>query len=99
MRKWVFLTVMAMAGVLTPGAGAASARDCGLTARIDGARYHVKETRGALPCAGVKRVVSAYLRDGTVASRWNCFRGHDDVPWAASCARGTKVLVRVYAPT
>jgi hypothetical protein len=99
MRKWVLLTVMAMGGVLTPGADAAGTRDCGLTARIDGARYQVKETRGSLPCATVKRAVTTFLRDDTAPAHWTCFRGHGNQTWAASCARGKTVVVRVYAPT
>jgi hypothetical protein len=47
----------------------------------------------------VRGVVAGFLRDGTVASSWTCSRGHGASPYAASCARGKKVLVRVYAPT
>jgi hypothetical protein len=95
----LLLPIALAAGLVAAPAHAAGARDCGLTKRIDGSRYQVKEVRGSVSCATVKRVVSGFLRDGTVASHWDCFRGHDDVPWAASCARGKQVLVRVYAPT
>src|SRR3954453_19899351 len=79
-------------------AGHASTRRCGLTGRIDGVRYDVRETRGSIPCASAKRVVTAFLRDGTVTKPWACFRGHDSSSYAASCARGERVLVRVYPP-
>ena len=77
---------------------ASPAHDCGLTGRIDGVRYQVHEVRGTVPCPTVKRVVSTFLRDGTVTRSWTCFRGHGSSPYAASCARGQRVLVRVYAP-
>jgi hypothetical protein len=98
MRPLLILIALA-SGVTAASADAASGRACGLTPRVDGARYDVREIRGTVPCKTVKRVVTNYLRDGTVASHWTCFRGHDSAPWAVSCARGTKVLVRVYAPT
>jgi hypothetical protein len=82
-----------------PSAHAAGARDCGLTSRIDGVRYQVKETKGTLACSTAKRIVTPFLRDGTIKKGWACFRGHasQNQDWAASCARG-KVLIRVYAP-
>jgi hypothetical protein len=86
-------------GLTFAGTGHAATRACGLTARIDGARYDVREVRGTEPCRTVKRVVTTFLRDGEVASHWTCFRGHGSSPYAASCARGQRVLVRVYAPT
>lgn len=76
----------------------AATRACGLTGRIDGVRYDVREVRGTVACASVKRVVTAFLRDGTVREPWVCFRGHGSSAYAASCARGERVLVRVYAP-
>src|SRR4051794_21782367 len=76
-----------------------AARRCGLTPRIAGVKYDVHETRGDLPCRTVKRVVTRFLRGGTVPAPWTCFRGHGDSPYAASCARASKVVVRVYAPT
>ena len=78
--------------------GAAAGRSCGLTPRIDGVRYDVREIRGALPCPAVRRVVTKFLRDGTVSSKWLCTRGHGSSPFAASCAAGKNVLIRVYAP-
>ena len=97
MRPLLPLTLLATALVTAPAD--AATRDCGLTKRIDGSRYQVKEVRGAVPCTTVKRVVTRFVGDGVVTAGWDCFRGHDEVPWAASCARGKKVLVRVYAPT
>jgi hypothetical protein len=98
MRLLVVVIAVAAGLVAAPAAGAASSRDCGLTARIDGVRYQVRETRGTVSCRTVKRVVTAYLRDGTAKRPWFCTRGHGDSPFAASCSRGEKVLVRVYAP-
>ena len=77
----------------------ASTRQCGLTGRIDGVRYDVHEVRGSVGCSTVKRVVASFLRDGTAAEPWVCTRGHGYSKYAASCARGERVLVRVYAPT
>jgi hypothetical protein len=84
--------------LVAPSAHAAT-RDCGLTSRIDGVRYQVKETRGTLACSSVKKVVTPFLRDSTVKRGWACFRGHEsqNQAWAASCSRG-KVMIRVYAP-
>jgi hypothetical protein len=59
----------------------------------------VREVRGTVSCRTVKRVVTRFLRNGSVSSPWTCFRGHSSSPYAASCARGKRVLVRVYAPT
>jgi hypothetical protein len=89
----MLLALTIAAALVTPS------HDCGLTGRIDGARYDVREVRGNVACASVKRVVSTFLRDGTVADGWTCFLGHGSSPYAASCARGQRVLVRVYAPT
>jgi hypothetical protein len=77
---------------------AAPAHECGLTSRIDGVRYDVHEVRGSVSCRQVKRTVEIFLRDGTVAEPWVCFRGHGNASYAAQCARGKRVLVRVYAP-
>ena len=104
MRRSVTAIAVVAAIGLTGTAGAHAAgspavRRCGLTARIDGVRYDVRETRGAVACPAVKRVVTTFLRDGTAAAHWTCFRGHGSSPYAASCARGQKVTVRVYAPT
>ena len=77
----------------------AAARNCGLTARIEGVRYDVREVRGTVGCRTIKRVVTRFLRDGSVAAPWTCARGHGSSPYAASCARGERTLVRVYAPT
>jgi hypothetical protein len=95
----VLLPIALATAVLATPAQAAGARDCGLTARIDGVRYQVKETRGTLSCKTVKRAVTTFLRDDTAPAHWTCFRGHGSQEWAASCARGKKVVVRVYAPS
>ena len=87
-----------LAVALIPATAHASTKSCGLTARIDGARYDVRETKGAVPCATVKRAVSTFLRSGKAPSPWTCTRGHGYSKFAASCAQGTKVVVRVYAP-
>lgn len=91
--------VTLVAALPATATGHAATRACGLTGRIDGVRYDVREVRGAQPCGTVKRVVTTFLRDGETASPWTCFRGHGASPYAASCARGKGVLVRVYAPT
>jgi hypothetical protein len=94
------VAVISLAGAATGHAGGSyQTRTCGLTGRIDGVRYDVRETRGAVACTTVKRVVTKFLRDDTVTAHWACFRGHGSSPYAASCARGHKVVVRVYAPT
>jgi hypothetical protein len=85
--------------VVLVSAGDATGRTCGLTPRVDGVRYDVRELRGALPCSQVKAVVTKFLRNGTVSSKWLCTRGHGPSPFAASCAAGPNVLVRVYAPS
>jgi hypothetical protein len=94
----VALTALACL-TLAPTSHGATARACGLTARIDGVRYDVREVRGAISCRTVKRVVTSFLRHGTVDAPWTCARGHGSSPYAASCGRGARVLVRVYAPT
>ena len=71
---------------------------CGLTARVDGVRYQVRETKGTVACKTVKRVVTRFLRSGTVNAPWTCVFNHGSSPFAASCTRGQSVLVRVYAP-
>jgi hypothetical protein len=77
----------------------ATPHSCGLTPRIDGVRYDVREIRGTIPCTTVKHVATKFLRNGTSTSGWTCFRGHGTSPYAASCAQGQKVLVRIYNPT
>jgi hypothetical protein len=42
--------------------------------------------------------VIRFLRAGAVTKPWTCFRGYGSSPFAASCARGKRVLERVYAP-
>ncbi|MDA0163305.1 hypothetical protein OM076_23725 [Solirubrobacter ginsenosidimutans] len=98
-RPLIVGALCALAGLMLTPASHAATRACGLTARIDGVRYDVRETRGNVACRTVKRVVTTFLRDDEVASPWTCFRGHGASPYAASCARGKSVVVRVYAPT
>ena len=59
----------------------------------------VDDASAARHCGLTRRVVTSFLRDGTVARPWVCARGHGSSSFAASCARGERVLVRVYAPT
>jgi hypothetical protein len=73
-------------------------KECGLTPRIDGVRYQVRETKGTVSCKTVKRVVTRFIRSGSAKAPWRCTFNHGSSPFAASCARGKSVLVRVYAP-
>jgi hypothetical protein len=76
-----------------------AARDCGLTPRIEGVKYQVKVSRGSVSCATVKRVATTFLRSGTIKPPWTCFRNNNSsLGYAASCARGSKVLFRIIAP-
>jgi hypothetical protein len=79
----------------------AKVRACGLVGRFAGRLYAVRETKGSVPCRRVRQVVSTFLTTGEIrpAPGWTCFRGHGDVPWAASCSRGASAIVRVYPPT
>ena len=97
--RYALLTALLFSALLAVAPTAGATRSCGLTPRIDGVRYDVRETKGSVPCTDVKRVVTRFLRTGTTPSRWTCFRGHGSSPFAASCARGKKVIVRVYAPS
>src|SRR3954447_4770177 len=92
------LVLVALVAALIFAPDAHATRHCGLTPRVGGAIYDVYETHGNVPCRTVKRVVTRFLRDGTVTRPWACFRGHGSSPYAASCSRG-KTVVRVYAPT
>ena len=98
-RKWLLLIAVA-AGVAATPAHAAGSRDCGLTPRIDGQRFQVEVVKGTVACKTARRVASTFLRKGTIAPPWHCFRGHESQgqDWAASCSRG-KNLFRVWAPT
>jgi hypothetical protein len=91
------LALSASAGAATP----AKVRYCGLIGRFDGRLYEVNETKGSIPCRRVRQVVSTFFKTGAIrpAPGWVCFRGHSNVPWAASCSRGANVVVRVYPPT
>jgi hypothetical protein len=91
--------LLALALAPAPVHAHASARSCGLTKRIDGVRYDVREVRGTVSCRTVKRVVTRFLRGDTPQRPWFCARGHGSSPFAASCSRGKRVLVRVYAPS
>ncbi|WP_028062589.1 hypothetical protein [Solirubrobacter soli] len=98
MRKWLPLLAVA-AGLAATPAHAAGTRQCGLTPRIDGVRYQVDVVKGPVACKTARSVASKFLRNGTIAPPWHCFRGHEsqNQDWAASCSRG-KNLFRVYAP-
>ena len=100
-RLLIAVAVAAAVGLaLVPdGPAAGTSRACGLTPRVDGVRYDVREVRGTVSCKTVRRVVTGFLRSGVAKSPWTCTRGHGSSPFAASCARGKTVLVRVYAPT
>jgi hypothetical protein len=98
MPRLIVIAAALLALALAPATVHASARSCGLTKRIDGVRYDVREVRGTVSCKTVKRVVTKFLRGGTPARPWFCTRGHGSSPFAASCSRGKRVLVRVYAP-
>ena len=81
---------------------AASAKDCGLTSRIDGVRYQVviQTGRTKATCASVKRVMSKYLRTFTAPKPWLCRLGHSADDFAASCGRShPSVVIKAYAPT
>lgn len=101
MIRAALATGLAGAALLVPSAQAY--RSCGLTPRIHGVRYDVRETHGSVGCKTVKAVVTRFLRNGSLpaASAWMCFRNHGGSPYAASCSRkyGAKAVVRVYAPT
>jgi hypothetical protein len=93
------ISILVLAGLAAATPAHAATRTCGLTARIDGVRYDVRETKGTVGCPTAKRVVTTFLRDATAPAGWDCFRGHGSSPYAASCARGHRVTVRAYAPT
>ncbi len=104
-RSLIALAAAMLVGLALTAAGHAAVRQpaavraCGLTSRIDGVRYDVRETKGTVPCPTVKRVMSTFLRSGTASSPWTCFRGHGSSPYAASCAKGKGVVVRAYSPS
>jgi hypothetical protein len=91
--------LLAVAAVPAVVHGAAiTTKACGLTERIEGVRYQVRETKGTLSCKTVKRVVNRFMSTGSYKRPWFCVFNHGDTPFAASCSRGESVLVRVYAP-
>jgi hypothetical protein len=92
-------TALLAVGVAPAVHGAAlKTKECGLTPRIDGVRYQVRETKGTVSCKTVKRVVTRFIRSGSAKAPWRCTFNHGSSAFAASCARGKSVLVRVYAP-
>jgi hypothetical protein len=96
MRHLLIAAVASLALAATAQARPAD-RGCGLTPRIDGQRFHVVVEHGPVTCREAKRVASHFLRHFTVSRPWHCFLGHGSMP-AASCAKGKRVVVRVYAP-
>ena len=97
-RRLAVCAVLGAAIACSSATPASAFRACGLTPRIEGVRYDVRETKGSVRCKTVKAVVTRFLRTGAASSRWTCFRGHGSSPYAASCSRGKRVVVRVYAP-
>jgi hypothetical protein len=97
MRHLLIAAVASLALAATAQARPAG-RGCGLTPRIDGQRFQVVVKHGPATCAEAKRVVTRFLRHHSVSRPWTCFLGHGNEP-AASCAKGARTLVRVYAPT
>ena len=99
------LTTAALAAALPgaaagTGASAAKARQCGLVGS-GGQQFQAIETRGNVPCRTVKRVVARFLNSHTSAKGWHCVDNNasSGQRFAASCARGSSALVRIYAPT
>lgn len=100
-RLTILLAAAALLAVVLAPAGhgaALTTKRCGLTPRIDGVRYDVRETKGHVACKTVRGVVTGFLRSGSFKAPWFCVLNHGDSPFAASCSRGERVLVRVYAP-
>jgi hypothetical protein len=98
MRYRLALGAVVAAGLALPSTSHA-ATDCGLTPRIDGVRYQVMRLHTGYSCGTVMSVATRYLRDGTAKSPWVCFRGHGSASYAAQCARGSRTIIRVLAPT
>ena len=81
---------------------AASSKDCGLTARIDGERFQIIVEQGVkhVSCTTAKRTLTSYMRTFKRPKGWNCFLGHSAQAWAATCSRShPSVIVRAYAPS
>jgi hypothetical protein len=98
MLRLLPLALVLAAVALPAGSASASARHCGLTARIDGQRFDIVEAKGHAACRKVKPVMARYLRSFTFSKPWFCALTHgNQFPWAASCATG-RVVVRAYAP-
>lgn len=105
MRATILIAAVALATCSTlatpPAPARSSGRACGLVGRVGGRLYDVRETRGTLSCRVVRSVMRRFLVSGATlpGHGWVCFRGHGSAPYAASCARGRRILVRAYAPT
>jgi hypothetical protein len=98
MLRLLPLTLVLAAVALPAGSASASARHCGLTARIHGQRFDIVEAEGHAACRKVKPVMARYLRSFKFSKPWFCALTHgNQFPWAASCATG-RVVVRAYAP-
>jgi hypothetical protein len=92
------IAAVAAALLTVPSAGhSATARDCGLTQRVDGVAYQVMLARGSAPCATTKQVVYRYLRSGQVSAPWACRHTKGQIYFVA-CSRGAGVKVHVFAP-
>ena len=91
---------LAIPGLAAGHATASKVRQCGLV-RSGGQQFQAIETRGSVPCRRVRRVVAAFLNSHTSLKGWHCFDNNasSGQRFAASCARGTKAVVRIYAPT
>ena len=95
------LAVTAIAAATGGGAAASGkARQCGLV-RSGSEQFQVVETRGSVPCRTVRRVAATFLSSHRSLKSWHCFDNNASggQPFAASCARGTSAVVRIYAPT
>lgn len=104
-RAALIAPLLAAAAVALPGsaaghATAAKVRQCGLV-RSGSQQFQAVETRGNVPCRQVRRVVAAFLHSHTSRKGWHCFDNNasSGQPFAASCARGSSAVVRIYAPT
>lgn len=97
MRLSIVLAVLAALALGAPSFAAAKpkGRNCGTTARIDGQRFAIYESKGHAACRTVKPVIVHYLRTFTFSRPWFCSLGHGNVKFAAACA-DRDVVLRAY---